>query len=80
MKTYNDHIVDRNIIKWGSYGKFGNQPVRWTLVKDLSDSHLMRIVEHLKNRDLFNTNTLRLMEDEVRFRTKNLIFVPESYD
>jgi hypothetical protein len=80
MKQYN-HIIDRNLIEWGSYGKFGNKPLRKTLVKDLSDSHLLRIIEHIKMRKLScDESILKLMEEEAKFRTENFIFIPETYD
>lgn len=79
MKQYN-HVVDRNIIEWGSFGKFGNEPMRKTLIKDLSDSHLMRIVEMIENNlNYYNEDILKLMKEEVAFRAKNHIFVPENY-
>lgn len=80
MKTYAEHhIIERNKFKWGSFGKFGDKPVKYTLLRDISDSHLMRIIEHLKYRPLCE-DTLKLMQQEVTFRVKNYIFVPESYD
>jgi hypothetical protein len=76
-----NHIVDRNLIEWGSYGKYGNKPLRQTLIKDLSDSHLLHIIEHIKiNNHVFGTDILRLMQEEATYRTKNYIFVPETYD
>ena len=79
MKYYN-HIIDRNIIEWGSFGKYGNEPMRKTLIRDLSDSHLMRIVEMVEsNVGFYTEDIIKLMKDEVSFRTKNHIFVPETY-
>jgi hypothetical protein len=78
-KKYN-HIIDRNLIEWGSYGKFGNEPLRKTLVKDLSDCHLMRIIEFIKiNINFYGHDILHFMEQEAKFRTENYIFVPEYY-
>jgi len=76
MKKMN-HVVDRNLIKWGSFGKYGNEPIKYTLIRDLSDSHLMRIVEWVKDNPHYHPDILRLMKDEVKFRIKNLIFVPD---
>ena len=76
MKNIN-HIVDRNLIKWESFGKYGNEPVKYTLIRDLSDSHLMRIVEWIKGNPHYHPEILKLMKDEVKFRIKNLIFVPD---
>jgi hypothetical protein len=79
MKPYN-HIVDRNIVEWTSFGRFHNEPPRKTLIKDISDSHLMRIIEWIKhNRSVYTEEILNLMIQEVKFRSNNYIFVPESY-
>lgn len=80
MKSYPyNHITDRNTVKWGSYGKLGDKPLRWTVIKDISDSHLMRIVEHLSYRPLCG-DMLDLMKQEVTYRTNKHIFIPETYD
>ena len=76
MKKFN-HIVDRNLVEWGSYGKYGNEPLKRTLIRDLADSHLMRIVEWIKDTPDYHPAVLKLMKDEVKFRVKNLIFVPD---
>jgi hypothetical protein len=73
------HLLDRTVVRWGSYGKYGDKPLRWTIIQDISDSHLMRIVEHLKYRPACN-DMLQLMKNEVTYRTKELIFIPETYD
>jgi hypothetical protein len=79
MKSYN-HIVDRNLIEWTSFGKFHNEPARKTLIRDLSDSHLMRIVEWIENNPQhYTADILNLMKDEVDFRAKNYIFVADTY-
>ena len=75
MKRYN-HIVDRNIVKWGTYGKFHNEPLKYILIRDISDSHLMRIIEWIKvHKDVYSESLLSLMEEERKFRFKNYIFV-----
>lgn len=78
MKTPYNHIVDRNLIEWGTYGKFGNKPLRKILIKDLSDSHLLHIIEHIKIHDrVFSLDLLQLMQEEATYRTKNYIFIPD---
>lgn len=79
MALYN-HIIDRNLIKWGTYGKFGNKPLRHILIKDLSDSHLLHIIEHIKQRKLSGDGDLLvLMQEEATYRQRNYIFIPD-YD
>ena len=79
MKSYN-HIVDRNLVEWTSFGKYHNESARKTLIKDLSDSHLMRIVEWIKNNpEHYTADILNLMKDEVSFIAKNYISVADIY-
>jgi len=89
MISKEEHLEQREKFQWGSYGKLGDKPLRWTILKDISDSHLMRIVEHLKQRrpmasplyeSVGGDFVLALMKTEVTFRTNNYIFIPESYD
>jgi hypothetical protein len=77
-QTSYDHIIDRNLVKWGTYGKFGNKPLRWVLIKDLSDSHLLHIIEHIKIYiGVFGHPLLNFMKEEATYRTKNNIFIPD---
>lgn len=75
-----NHIIDRNLVEWGTYGKFGNKPLRYILIKDLSDSHLLHIIEHIKQRKLSgDADLLVLMQEEAAYRQQNYIFIPD-YD
>ena len=80
MAKYN-HIVDRNIIEWTSFGKYHNEPARKTLIKDISDAHLLKIIEWIRADKcrFYSADLLQLMKDESKFRAKNYIFVPETY-
>ena len=71
MREYN-HIVDRNIVKWTSFGINGDEPPRKTLIKDLSDSHLMNIINWIGERhNSYGEATLNLMIEELNFRVGN---------
>jgi len=76
-----DIKVIREIEKWGSYGKFGNKPLKFRLIKDLSDSHLLHIIAWIKIFPAIynNSNILEIMEAEQIYRTRYYIFIPE-YD
>lgn len=72
------HALKRQKEKWGSFGRLGDKPLKWRLIKDLSDSHLLRIIQHVKdNISHFGYYTLKLMEDEQKYRTDNYIFIPD---
>lgn len=79
-QVYYNHLVDREKTEWTSFGKLHNEPAKKTLIKNLSDSHLMRIVVWIKDRQLiYDQLILKLMEDEVEYRTRNYIFIPDTY-
>jgi hypothetical protein len=71
MRKYN-HIVDRNIVKWTSFGINGDEPPRKTLIKDLSDSHLTNIIKWVvERRNSYCEAILNLMKEELNFRVGN---------
>jgi hypothetical protein len=78
MKAYN-HIIDRNLVEWTSFGKYHNEPPRKTLIKDLSDSHLMRIKEWMRGNLGYTLEMINFIEQEIEYRAKNYIFVPDTY-
>jgi hypothetical protein len=73
------HELKRNLVWWGSCGKFHDEPMVERLVKDISDSHLLHIIPWIKTYPhAYDVETLQLMEDEQEYRRKNYIFV-EAY-
>ena len=71
MKKYN-HIVDRNIVEWTSFGVNGDEPPKKTLIKDLSDSHLTNIINWIGDRrKSYGEEILNLMMEELNFRVGN---------
>ena len=74
----NLHSLKRCLMRWGSFGKLHNEPLKWRHIKDLSDSHLMHIIEWIKmHPDVYDKDTLDFMITESKYRTENYIFVPE---
>lgn len=49
VKKYINLIVKnqpvRNWMIWGTYGKCGNQPLRFVLLKNMSDEHIRAILD-----------------------------------
>jgi hypothetical protein len=71
MKKYN-HIVDRNIVEWTSFGVNGDELPKKTLIKDLSDSHLTNIINWIGDRrNSYGEEILNLMMEELNFRVGN---------
>lgn len=72
------HALKRQKEKWGSFGKYHDKPMTVRYIKDLSDSHLLHIIQWIKdNIQCYDYKTLRLMEDEQKYRTDNYIFVKD---
>jgi hypothetical protein len=70
---YDDpHEVIRDAVKWGTYGKNGDEPLKYVAISDLDPYHLRAILDTQKKTmrpDLYN-----VMLDEVEYRNalKNL--------
>lgn len=35
----------REWLTWGTYGKSGNEPLKWVILKNMSDEHIQAILE-----------------------------------
>lgn len=35
----------RDWMTWGTYGKNGNQPLKWVILKNMSDEHIQAILD-----------------------------------
>jgi hypothetical protein len=78
-KHYN-HLLDRHTVIWRSLGKYGRGPIRETLIKELSDEHLIKIIEFINRNPQCHDLYIRyLLEDEVIYRADNNIHVFEYY-
>ena len=75
------HILERETFSWTSLGKFGKGPIRKTILKDISDEHLMKIIDFIPRnpRAYEGSETLTIMENEVIYRVENNIQIPEYY-
>ena len=68
MADYN-HLEARKHFKWGTYGKNGDEPLRYIIVKDLENSHLENIISHIKEFPAnYDPAFLRLLEEELAYR------------
>jgi hypothetical protein len=47
--TTNDHVIAREYLKWGTYGKNGDQPLTRVPICDLSTSHIYNILTTQSN-------------------------------
>lgn len=44
-----DHMVARQYLKWGTRGKFGDQPIEYKKIMDLETEHIEAILEDVPN-------------------------------
>ena len=59
-----NHLHNREFIRWGSYGKEGNEPLRWILLKDMETRHIEIVLSQF-NLDEWRT---KAMETELQYR------------
>lgn len=72
------HKTLRETLKWGSYGKNGDEECTWRVIKDLSNDHLENVITHImENRTNYRIDILETMINERRYREDNHIFVPD---
>lgn len=76
LRTTLPHEEFRGIFEWGTYGKNGDEPLRYIKLKDISDNHLDNIITHLISSDTIG-RTLDLMHIERGYRGVNNISVPD---
>jgi len=57
----------RDWMVWGTYGKTGKEPLKWVLLRDMSDDHIQAILDSQKHISRFYRRELKL---ELKFREK----------
>lgn len=72
------HAELRRVNRWGSFGKNGDQPLKYRYIYELSDSHLANIITFVRERPFqYGENWLNFLNDEVTYRRAHNIFVPD---
>ena len=64
-------LLPRDWVEWGTYGKSGNEPLRWVLLKDMTDEHIQAVLDTQHQICWFYR---REFKSELRFRKKNPAF------
>ena len=62
------HSLIREVVKWGTYGKESNQPLKYVKVADLNPYHLRAILDTQKKR--MRPALCKVMQDEVKYRKR----------
>ena len=64
----------RTVVRWGTLGKDGKQPVKYVAIANMSDDHLHAVI----NTQPAHKEILFLMQRELAFRQKHKMKVEET--
>ena len=75
-----NHEYIRDIITWGTYGKSGDEPLRYLHIFEITDDHLDNIIPFIEARiNFYGEDVLTIMKDEVEYRKLNNIHIPFKF-
>lgn len=78
MSPMLSHDDIRYIFRWGTYGRNGDEPLKFLLLKDISDNHLVNIITHLRSVSHYdNGKTISTFRNEMVYRKLNGISVAD---
>jgi len=63
-----DHEHNRQYSYWGTYGKNGDQPLKYVFVKDMETEHIEAVLETQIH---ITPYTKKIMEEELKYRNKD---------
>ena len=64
------HEVQRNTLKWGSYGINGDQPLKFNTIAEMSSDHIRNVLDYCKSVDPIIKNCMQ-EELESRYESKD---------
>ena len=74
LTVYHDdpHEVIRDVVKWGTYGKSGDEPLKYVTIADMDPYHLRACLD--TQQKTMRPELVKVMQDEVEYRNafKNL--------
>jgi hypothetical protein len=75
--VYDDepHEKLRNVCTWGTYGKTGEDPLKFVRVAEMSDQHIGAILEKLAN-NIYPAYK-KIFQQELEYRKENNITIPD---
>lgn len=62
------HDKIREVVRWGTYGKNGDQPLTYVAIKDMSSNHLQACLSNIPN---MNRSFRTVMENELEYRNNS---------
>ena len=63
------HEVIRGVVKWGTFGKNGDEPLKYVAIADLDPYHLRAILD--TQQKTMRPELVKVMQDEVEYRDAN---------
>ena len=74
--TYTDqdpHDLIREFASWGTYGKHGDQPLKYVKIKDMTDDHIRAVIVYPRGASWFK----EILKNELEYRTTFNISITE---
>ena len=74
--TYTDqdpHDLIREFASWGTYGKTGNEPLKYVKIKDMTDDHVRAVIVYPRGASWFK----ELLKNELEYRAEFNISITE---
>jgi hypothetical protein len=65
-----EYALVREQVTWGTYGKNGDQPLRWVPVSEMSNDHIQAVLDTQKH---MHPNLREVLMMERQYRIENLI-------
>ncbi len=85
MSVYSHHPFDiiRKSIEWGTYGKNGDEELKYIPISEMSDSHIKAVIslkeDVINKRPLtyFEETLIKIMKLEIKYRKKHNITIQD---
>jgi hypothetical protein len=68
-----DHEQQREAMCWGTYGKYGDQPLHYVPICKMADGHIKAIIEHNMGADWVR----QILQNELDYRVTNNISITD---
>lgn len=77
MTVYSNAPIEtiREIFKWGTRGVKGDKPLRWVLLRDMTNLHIESVIDYLQPYPKEVSRNIDLFRRELEYREKNGISV-----
>lgn len=69
-----DFYEARHWMRWGTYGKDGNQKLRWKRIASMSNDHIKNVLENVSR---ISDHFREMFEKELKFREENNIIIED---